>query len=395
MTISVDDMSGIIGPIRRILAYLVVVLPARWSFLGGLKVCDSTYAGKGSPIILFCLAAVFPLHGCSNTLSEGRQEMLGGATMGTTFTIRYVAKNNSTAPEEIERLIDLELIRVNQQMSTYLQDSEVSLFNTARSTDWFTVSSETAQVVDVARQISEFSNGAFDVTVAPLINLWGFGPGKLTARVPKESEIDALKKVVGYRYLDVRHEPPGLKKSIPELQIDLSAIAKGHGVDRVGKLLDKIGIQHYFVEIGGEIVARGTRLDGTPWRVGIESPQREERSVELILDLSDAAIATSGNYRNYFELDGEYYSHTIDPITGRPVNHDLASASVVAENCMLADAVATCMMVLGPNEGLKVANDRGWMVMLFCDDGGRLITTTSDKFSNRFPHLKHMSSNAE
>ena len=202
-------------------------------------------------------------------------------------------------------------------MSTYLPDSEVSLFNVSQSTDWIAVSSETAQVVELAQQISDVSNGAFDVTVAPLVNLWGFGPGKQAAGVPSETEIQAAKSLVGYRQLFVRHEPPGLKKAIPELQIDLSAIAKGHGVDRVGELLEKNGIQHYFVEIGGEIETRGTRPDDKPWKVGIESPQREKRSIQMILELSNAAIATSGNYRNVSFSRAAYRQDPLRPLSWR------------------------------------------------------------------------------
>ncbi len=376
---------------RRMSDPSTVVSQVAMSFHSWLVVRTCRWPLKTLSAMLLSLASLFFMSGCSDTPVRERLEVLEGATMGTTFTIRYVSETTSTEPHEIERLIELELDTVNQQMSTYLPDSEISLFSASRSTDWFAVSAETAQVVELAQQISEISHGAFDVTVAPLVNLWGFGPGKQAAGVPSESEIEAARACVGYQQLEVRLDPPAVKKAIPELQIDLSAIAKGHGVDRVGLVLSKNGIQNYFVEIGGEIVTRGTRQDGKPWRVGIESPQREKRSIQMILELSNAAIATSGNYRNYFEYNEQYYSHTIDPETGRPVIHPLVSASVVADNCMLADAIATCMMVLGHNEGLKVANERGWMVMLFHDEGGKLLTTTSDTFSKCFPNLKHLS----
>ncbi len=324
------------------------------------------------------------LEGCSSSNQVAKQQTLEGSTMGTTYTIRYVPELSSTDPEELHRLIDIELARVNQQMSTYIEDSEVSIFNQSSSTDWISVSVETAQVVELARQISVLSDGAFDVTVAPLVNLWGFGPVKRPDGIPEEKDIEAARSLVGYQFLAVRLDPPALKKSVSGLNIDLSAIAKGHGVDRVGKVLSKYAINHYFVEIGGEIAARGTRPDGGPWRVGIEMPSAT-RSIQSIVGLSNATIATSGDYRNYFEHEGQRFSHTIDPTTGRPVSHTLASASVIADDCAFADAVATSMMVVGLDAGLKLAELNNWSVLLIGRDDDRFTTTCSSQFAMRFP----------
>ncbi len=324
--------------------------------------------------------------GCSEQSSPTAAIKLEGATMGTTYTVRYVLETDTPASSEMHCLIDAELERVNQQMSTYISDSEISTFNRSKSTDWYAVSSETAQVVDIARQISASSGGAFDITVAPLVNLWGFGPDKESDRIPADRDIEARMAHVGYRLLDVRLEPPGLKKRHPSLSIDLSAIAKGHGVDRVGKVLSTHGIHRYFVEIGGEIAARGTRPDGQSWQVGIEAPS-DERDIQTIVGLVDAAIATSGDYRNYYERDGQRYSHTINPSTGRPVTHTLASASVVAENCALADAIATCMMVLGPEDGMKLAEENDWLVLLMRREPDRIATIFSTRFAEQFPEV--------
>jgi FAD:protein FMN transferase len=340
---------------------------------------------QSAPAVLWLLSIGLVFNaGCSKSSLEVPPIHLEGATMGTTYTIRYVAEHDTPSPNDIHRLIDEELDRVSQQMSTYIPDSEICTFNRSESTDWFVVSSETAQVVELAHQISVASSGAFDVTVAPLVDLWGFGPSQDNNRIPADLDIEATKATVGYGSLDVRLDPPGLRKRQSKLSIDLSAIAKGHGVDRVGSVLSRQRIKHYFVEIGGEIAARGVRPDGEPWQVGIEAPI-EGRAIQTVVGLSDAAIATSGDYRNYFEHDGQRYSHTINPTTGRPVTHALASASVIAENCALADAIATCMMVLGPEEGYKLAEEKRWSVMLLRRDADRISTVCTSRFSERFP----------
>jgi thiamine biosynthesis lipoprotein len=189
--------------------------------------------------------------------------------------------------------------------------------------------------------------------------------------IPSDEEIKAARELVGYKNLEVQMSPPGLRKSIPNLRIDLSAIAKGHGADRVSELLERQGIQDSFVEIGGEIVTRGHRNATEPWQIGIESPQDFQRSIALVIGLSDSALATSGDYRNFFTRGDSRFSHTIDPQTGRPVTHSTASCSVVASNAALADAIATCMMVLGSKNGLRLAEDNEWAVLLVdrTDDG--------------------------
>jgi thiamine biosynthesis lipoprotein len=319
-----------------------------------------------------------------NNLSEPPR-LLQGSTMGTTYTIRYQPKLGGPLLADMQRLIDDELLRVNQQMSTYLKESEISRFNDLKSTDWFPVSAETAKVVDLSLQISTISNGAFDVTVGRLVNLWGFGPDKTRKTIPPDAEIVAAKAAMGFKNLSVKFDPPALRKSNPELQVDLSAIAKGHGVDRVAALFLTHGISNYFVEIGGEIFASGTRPDGQPWQVGIEAPIAYKQSIQTVIGLSGAAMATSGDYRNFFEVDNQRFSHTIDPNTGRPVTHQLASASVVAENCALADAIATCMMVLGPEQGLELAEAENWAVLLMQRENGQISSTCSNAFSDSFP----------
>lgn len=335
--------------------------------------------------LFFALAGSYFFQQRSRVESPLPLTTLHGRTMGTTYSIRYFSETDGPSSSQLQQQIDDELIRVNQQMSTYDPDSELSRFNDLRTTDWFDVSVETAQVVELALQISNVSDGAFDVTVGPLVNLWGFGPNRRQAEIPTQEAIAAAKSYVGYQHLSVRMKPPAIKKAIPELNVDLSSIAKGHGSDRVGSVMTANGIENYFVEIGGEIRTQGTRRDGKPWQVGIEAPLENERAIQNVIGLSGAALATSGDYRNFFRQDEHRYSHTIDPNSGRPVTHQLASASVIADNCALADAIATCMMVLGPEPGLDLAEANGWAVLLMQRQQKEIVSTYSTRFAELCP----------
>jgi len=272
---------------------------------------------------------------------------ISGPTMGTTYNITlYPAEGTSLDSKQMQRQIDASLKRINQQMSTWIKDSEISLFNKSESTDWYPISAEFAGVVEAAQSISKLSNGAFDITVGPLINLWGFGKD-FTNNNPDDATIEAAKENIGYQKLEIRNSPPALKKQIPQLQINLSAIAKGYGVDAIADQLSTMGIDNYLVEIGGEIRASGSKPNKSLWRIAIEKPSTKERSIQQGLLLNNTGVATSGDYRNYFEREGMRYSHTIDPATGKPITHKLASISVLHKSAMMADGLATAIMVLG------------------------------------------------
>ncbi|KAA5546332.1 (Na+)-NQR maturation NqrM [Roseiconus nitratireducens] len=292
--------------------------------------------------------------------------------MGTTYMVK-VAGAEQLGDDEIRVGVDAELRRVNDQMSTYLKQSEISQFNESGSTDWFSVSPEFAQVVSAAQDIARRTEGAFDITVAPLVNAWSFGPGERTGSVPDPQMLKQLRERVGYQHLEVRSDPPAIRKSIPELQIDLSSIAKGHGVDRVVELLRSKGADSVFVEIGGEVRTIGDKPGG-PWRVGIQLPDAAQDTVMIAHPMvpgteAGNAMATSGDYRNYFVADGKRYSHTIDPRTGAPIEHSLASVTVIAPTCMLADAWATAINVLGRDTGLATAKEQGLDVLLVLRGG--------------------------
>lgn len=294
--------------------------------------------------------------------------LISGPTMGTSYSIKLSELPAGVRQEELHKDIDSILEQINDQMSTYRPDSDLSRFNRSKGRDWFDVSPETAQVVQEALSISLKSGGAFDVTVGPLVNLWSFGPQKRPRKVPSDEEIKAMLAVFGYEYLKVRTSPPAMQKLIDGLEVDLSAIAKGFAVDQVAELLIQRGVKGFMVEIGGEIRAYGTKANSIPWTVGIELPADDQRSIQEIVKLGDRALATSGDYRNFFMEDGKRYSHTIDPRTGRPVEHRLASVSVIAEQCMLADAWATTLMVLGPEKGYEFAVDQDLAVVFVIRD---------------------------
>ena len=306
---------------------------------------------------LLSVICFLPLASCQSERPPALHEFTG-LTMGTSWSVKINAETLPFPRQQLKSQFDAILNRVNREMSTYLPDSELSFINAAHSTDPILVSPSLMQVLEAARGIGQLTQGAFDVTVGPLVNLWGFGPGQ-DFTVPGEEQIDAALRLVGDEYLRLDPAASTLKKASGGVSIDLSAIAKGHGVDRVADYLDSLQLDDYLVEIGGEIRARGVNREQAPWQIGIEQPVAGQRGVQRIIKLDNMAMATSGDYRNFFEQDGTRYSHTIDPRTGRPVTHDLASVTVLHPSAMLADAWATGLLVLGPEQGYATAVETG------------------------------------
>lgn len=304
--------------------------------------------------------------------------------MGTSYTIRVVVGDAPFDREDLEQAITERLERINDLMSTWRPESELSRFNRHQGTDWFPVSAETAEVVAAGIRIGRMTDGAFDITVGPLVRLWQFGPDPHPA-LPTPEELDATRTRVGREHLDVRLNPPALRKLRQDVEVDLSGIAKGYGVDAVARLLDERGLAAYLVEIGGEVRTRGAKPDGGGWIVGIEAPTPGRRSVRRTLELRGASLATSGDYRSFRDAEGRRWSHTIDPRTGRPIEHQLASVSVVAESCMESDALATALMVLGPDGAYDWARDNHVAALLVVRDGGGLVDRPTPEFARRFP----------
>jgi thiamine biosynthesis lipoprotein len=301
------------------------------------------------------ISIVWLLSACQSGTPQRALTELQGATMGTSYTVKIVALPAELKPEPIQAEIDSILEKINGRMSTYLDDSELSQFNRNQETSWIDASQELVGVLKQAQHVSALTNGAFDVTVGPLVNLWGFGPSPGMDQVPSEQDIREARKKVGYRGLQVRSSPAAIRKDRPDLYVDLSAIAKGYAVDAVAEYLQSLQIDDYMVEIGGEIRAKGRNARDRLWRIAIEKPSSGSRSLHTVIELHDVGIATSGDYRNYFEQEGRRYSHTIDPMTGRPVTHKLASVTVANPSTMHADVMATALMVLGPEAGYRFA----------------------------------------
>ena len=299
---------------------------------------------------------------------EGTAQLVG-ATMGGDWSVRFRVPLPSGSTQRLYREIQAILDSVDRQMSTWKPDSDLSRFNRSTSTDWQPMPRELAEVVSEARRASDQTGGAFDVTVAPLVNLWGFGPTRSpTTRsldsLPSEDAVAQAKARVGYTKLDVRLDPPALRKRDAALTIDLSAIAQGYAADRVSDALAAGGFGDHLVNVCGEMRARGRGPHAGPWRVGIQAPVPDTFRTFEGVTLDDAALATSGDYQNYFEHAGRRYSHEIDPRSGHPIAHNLAAVSVVHPSVASADAIATGLLVLGFDEGRAVA-ERDGLAALF------------------------------
>ena len=280
--------------------------------------------------------------------------LINGFTMGTTYSIKIKTADAVVNQEKIRADIEKILLEINQKMSTYIVDSELSVINFSNSLDSNLISDDLFKVISHANTISKTTNGAFDITVGPLVNLWGFGPNKSENIIPSNEEIELIKKNIGYKKIYLNKETTSIKKLHPDLYVDLSGIAKGFAVDKIALYLNSYNLENYLVEIGGELIAKGTNEDNEVWQIGIENPNN---NLAKIIGLKDIAMATSGDYRNYFEKNGVRYSHTINPNTGKPIKHKLASITVLDKTAMNADALATAFMVLGPAKTIELANE--------------------------------------
>jgi thiamine biosynthesis lipoprotein len=322
-------------------------------------------------VAVFLVLSVALLSACDD--SKNRLSVLSGPTMGTTWSVKF----SGTPKEGVDDLkadIEAALEQVNAEMSTYRPESDLSRFNAADAGTLMALPADTVKVLSAAFAISSMTDGAYDVTVGPLVNLWGFGPDPDRFEPPSEDEITAAMARVGWQQLllnDNELLQPG------DVYVDLSSIAKGFAVDKVAELLESQGLKNYLVEVGGELRGSGKKPYGQPWRVAVERPIAGVREVEKVVALTDMAVATSGDYRNFFESDGQLYSHTLDPRTGYPVNHTLASVSVLHESAMMADGLSTAMTVLGPEAGMAFAKQHELAVFFIVrkDEGVEELST--------------------
>ncbi len=330
------------------------------------------------------ISLLFPLAllaGCTGEPKTVISE-LAGQTMGTTWSVKIAHAENAPVSSATQGQIEALLAEVNRQMSTWQKDSEISLFNNQPAPYSVDVSPPFARLIMAALEVSQLSGGKFDPTIGPVVNLWGFGPPKSENRLPTDDEINDARSNVGYQAIQVQAST--LSKNA-DRGLDLSAMAKGHGVDVVADHLISMGYLDHLVEIGGEMRAGGDKAELGAWRVAIEKPIDDERAIQQIIEVSNIGIATSGDYRNFRQIAGQRFHHAMDPVTGRPVTHDLGSVTVLHPSAAMADAWATTLLVMGPEQGMQLAEQQNLATYFVTRGQGGLTTQHSSAFE---PYLE-------
>ncbi|GKW24208.1 FAD:protein FMN transferase [Pectobacterium carotovorum subsp. carotovorum] len=324
------------------------------------------------------------LTACDNPTPTAERPLLTieGKTMGTFYSVKIsgaISEDKTQLQGEIDALLE----QANNEISTYRDDSVLSRFNQHRGMDLHPISNGMADIIQTAFRIGNATNGAMDITIGPLVNLWGFGPQKQPTRIPSQQQIDVARENIGLNHLHLLSTEQGewIQKDLPDLYIDLSTLGEGYGADILAQLMMRKGITNYLVSVGGAISSRGVNAEGTPWRVAIQKPTDQENAAQAAVNLQGYAISTSGSYRNYFEEDNKRYSHIIDPETGRPITHQLVSATVIAPTALEADGWDTGLMVLGTEKALKLAEQQGLAVYLITktDKGFNAVMTPQFK----------------
>ncbi|MEO0551417.1 MAG: FAD:protein FMN transferase [Pseudomonadota bacterium] len=300
---------------------------------------------------------VFLLIGAACGSATERIEF-SGQTMGTTYNIVVTQQVGDLTPEALQTTVEARLEAVNASYSNWDPQSEVSRFNSRESLDPVVISSGFRDMLRMAETVHDASDGKFDLTLRPVIELWGFGPSGRVTQQPEQDAIDRAMSEVGQNTAILLSADGGrLRKTVPGASIDLAAIAKGYGIDQIAAELAGLGVEGFMVEIGGDLYVSGQTDRDSPWRIGIERPDAGLQGVQQVIEFSDLGMATSGDYRNYFEEDGIRYSHIIDASTGRPITHRTASVTVLAGSAALADAWATALLALGVDAGLSIAEE--------------------------------------
>lgn len=305
--------------------------------------------------------------------SAPRATLLSGQTMGSAWTVK-IAGDLPRDAQALQAGIQARFDEVDAALSTYRADSALSRFNAAPHGDWQTLEPELFAVLHYALQLAEISGGAYDVTVGPLVDLWGFGPDPARTTAPDAAAIDAARQRTGWQKVELdvagtrARRPPGVR-------VDLSSLGKGRGVDHVAAWLESQGVHNYLIDLSGKLRAAGTNAHAEPWRVAVEKPEADDPTgqpniTDAIVALRDQSIATAGDYRQYFESGGRHYSHLIDPGTGAPIDHGTLSATALASDCMRADAWATVLTVMPPEAALHVAQQHGIPALLIVRDQG-------------------------
>ncbi|MDI3356812.1 FAD:protein FMN transferase [Pseudomonas sp. UYIF39] len=295
-------------------------------------------------------------------------ESFGGPTMGSTYSIKYLRHTGLPTPTEVRVQVEKILAEVDQQMSTYRSDSDIERFNDLPANRCQKMPAPILKLVRVGQRLSEQSEGSFDLTVEPLLNLWGFGPQARNEKVPSAQALAEVRQRVGYQHL--RIDGDQLCKDAA-VEVDFNSIAAGYAVDTIAAKLEAMGIHSYLAEATGELKAAGKKLDGSPWHIALEEPRDDQRVAERIIAVDGYGVSTSGDYRNYFVQDGRRYSHTFDARAGAPVSHTLASVTVIHPSALMADGLSTLLLILGPERGWDYAekHDIGAFFVIRADTG--------------------------
>ncbi len=328
------------------------------------------------PVIAVALAAA--LTGC---LFQDKVEDFGGPTMGSTYSVKYVASDGAPAKAQLQRETESILVQLDEQLSTYRADSDIEAFNALPAGQCMAMPESARELVLAGQQLSQESDGALDLTIQPLLNLWGFGPQGRREQVPSAEEIARARETVGHRHLQVVGEQLCKDAAV---EVDFNSIAAGYAVDLVAQRLEALGVESYLVEITGELKARGRKPGGAPWRVAIEAPRDDERVAQRVIELDGYGVSTSGDYRNYFERDGKRYSHTLDPQTGAPIEHRLAAVTVIDPSALRADGLSTVLMVLGPERGLAYAAEHRIAALFVIHEVQEFISKSTAAFDELF-----------
>lgn len=314
------------------------------------------------------------LSGCGNGDSL---ERFDGPTMGSRYSIQYVRHSSTPGPKAVQAEVESILAEVDRQFSTYRSDSDIERFNDLPANRCQKMPAPILKLIRFAQQLSEQSEGAYDLTVEPLLNLWGFGPQAREEKVPAAQALAEVRQRVGYQHLRIDRDQLCKDAAV---EVDFNSIAAGYAVDTIADKLEALGIRNYLAEVTGELKAAGIKLDGSAWKVALEEPRDDQQVAQKIIAVDGYGLSTSGDYRNYFQQDGQRYSHTFDARTGAPVSHTLASVTVINPSALMADGLSTLLLILGPERGWDYAekHDIGAFFVIRADTG--FVTRTNQAF---------------
>jgi len=331
-------------------------------------------------LFFYICLSILIFHSTGLAARFGHEYTLSGRTMGTFYTIKFITPKN-TSLSLLQARVDNRLEEINKRLSMFDTQSELSVFNSQKSGTLINVSADFYDTLLTAKKLYDLTEGAWDGTVKPLVDLWGFGTAKNTHTIPDASQIALALSKTGFHHIDIKGHHTLLKTA--DITLDLGSIAKGYAVDALAHLFTSSGITDVLVEIGGELYGAGTNKKGEPWSVGISEPDKQFSNHTLfnIIRLNNHAIATSGNYRNFFDIKGKTYSHIIDPKTGFPVDNAIVSASVISKDCTFADGLATALMVMDVQKAIALVNRlEDTECLIIQKKMTKFISHTSDNF---------------